>query len=121
MAAVVEATLERWFTPATRAHRQEIADRARAAFLATPVKGYVACAEAIKHLAYGPRLRSLSAPALFVAGEADVAAPPEVMRRMADSSPLGSFEIIAAAAHLINIEQADNFDAIVSRFLAAPI
>lgn len=121
MAAVAEATLERWFTPATRAQRQEIVDRVRAVFLATPVKGYAACAEAIKHLAYGPRLPSLSAPALFVAGEADVAAPPEVMRRMADTSPLGSFEIIAEAAHLINIEQADTFDTIVSRFLAAPI
>jgi 3-oxoadipate enol-lactonase len=121
MAAVAETTLERWFTPATRAQRPEMVDRVRAAFLATPVKGYAACAEAIKHLAYGARLRSLSAPTLFVAGEADVAAPPEVMRGMADASPLGTFEIIQEAAHLINIEQAGIFDTIVSRFLAAPI
>ena len=121
MATVAEATLERWFTPAARAQRPAVVDRVRATFLATPVQGYVACAQAIKALAYGPRLPSLSAPALFVAGDADVAAPPEVMRAMAEASPQGAFEIIAHAAHLINIEQAERFDAIVSRFLAAPV
>jgi len=118
MAAVVEATLERWFTSASRTLRPQSVDRARAAFLATPVNGYVACAQAIKHLAYGPRLPSLAPPTLFVAGSADVGAPAEVMRSMAEAAPHATFDIVAEAAHLINIEQPEAFDAIVSRFLA---
>lgn len=121
VAAVTEATLERWFTPASHTQRPQIVARARAALLATPATGYIACAEAIKQLAYGPRLSSLAAPTLFIAGACDVGAPPQEMREMARSSPRGGFALIDEAAHLINIERPDVFDDLVCRFLAAEI
>ncbi len=119
MGAAAEGTMERWFTPPTHAQRPDVVARAHAAFLATPVASYVACARAIQGLNYRSRLPSLAAPAMFIAGAADVAAPPEAMRDMARAAPGGLFEMIDGAAHLINIEQPNAFDAIVSRFLLA--
>ena len=117
MAAILGGTLERWFTPALRAARPETADRAARMILATAPTGYIGCAQALKRLDYLRHLPTMRPPALFIAGELDVAAPVEAMQAMAQASPHGTFAMLPGVAHLCNMEDADGFTAAVTDFL----
>jgi 3-oxoadipate enol-lactonase len=102
MAAVADAVLARWFTPAF-AVREEY----RAMLLATPVDGYAACCEAIAALDLRPVLATIAAPTLVIAGAEDPATPPDLGRQIASAVPGATFELVAGTAHLANVERAD--------------
>lgn len=118
MAAVLDDTLARWFTEATRKERPAVADRARKMIMDTSADGYIACTAALKQLDYLRRLGSLSKPVLYIAGEVDSGAPAEVMREMAAATPGARFEIIAGAAHIANMEKPAEYDRLVLGFLS---
>ena len=48
MAAVAEATIDRWFTTPGQQRLPEEVDKVRQMVLSTPVEGFCACCEAIK-------------------------------------------------------------------------
>ena len=120
VAAIIEETLARWFTPATFSERPEIIAAARAMMLATPAEGYLGCVSALKALDYKRLLPQLGVPTLYVVGEQDGGAPPEVMREMADATPQAQFALLPAAAHIANWEAAEAFNVAVLGFLLAP-
>jgi len=117
MQGILSGTLDRWFTTANRERRPELAERASAMILATAPEGYIGCAQALKTLDYLRRLPELRAPALFIGGVEDVAAPAEAMRAMAKAAPQGRYESIPEAAHIANMEQPAAFDGLVGAFL----
>jgi 3-oxoadipate enol-lactonase len=117
LAAIAEGTLSRWFTPATHAARPELISHTRRMILETSPAGYCGCAEALKTLSYFRRLPELRARVLYVAGEADPAAPPGAMRAMADATSGAKLAIIRGAAHIANLENAPAFTAAVCGFL----
>ena len=119
MAAIVDETLARWFTPATARNRPDVVNHARAMMLATSAEGYRGCAAALQALDYRRRLPDLRSRTLYLAGEADGAAPPAVMREMAEATPNAQFEIAPGAAHIVNLEATTPFNATVRRFLLA--
>lgn len=116
---VVEASLERWFTPAFRAAHPEAVTAAAAMIGTTDPRGYVACADALKRLDYKRSLGRVAAPALFVCGASDGAAPPAVMREMAALTPGSTYAEVDPGAHLFVIENPDGFGAAVGGWLAA--
>lgn len=120
MGAVVEGTIERWFTPSFLADKDNavVTDLVRNMIATTSVAGYCGCAAALPGLDYGERLSQLSVPVLYMAGAGDVAAPPEVMNAMAEATPNGRLEVIEPAAHLINLEQPGYFTDLAQSFLA---
>ena len=69
MAAVIDATLDRWFTPAFRAAGGDA--RARDHLLAREVRGWAQGWRAIASIDTRPSLPSLRVPALCIAGELD--------------------------------------------------
>lgn len=89
MAAIAEKTLARWFSAAALAEQPGIVDVARQMILTTKPKGYRGCAAALERLDYQSQLAGIGAPVLFLAGAADVAAPPAAMAEMAAGTPLG--------------------------------
>ncbi len=103
--AIADAVVERWFTPAFREGRPEVAEWARRMLLETPAEGYAGCCEAVRDADLSGRLGTISAPTLVVAGADDPAAPPEEAGLIRDSIPNASLEVIPDAAHLANIEQ----------------
>lgn len=121
MAALVEPTLERWFTPDFRedSDSQQVLLETGNMITSTSVEGYAGCASALMTLDYLPRLGDISLPSLFIVGEHDPAAPAGVMKNMADATPGASFEVIHDAAHISNLERPDAFNKAVMNWLTA--
>ena len=117
MEAVVESTIERWFTEGYRASGARL-DAVRHMIRTTSVTGYTGCSRAIQGLAYLDRLGSVDHPVLLIAGAQDAGTPPAGMRLMHERIA-GSAYLELDAAHLSNIEQAQAFTAAVKEFFAA--
>ena len=118
MAALVEATLARWFTADMLATRQHEVAQVREMIQGTPVAGYSGCCAALKTLAYRDRLDGLRVPALFIAGAQDPSVPLAAMRDMY-GRVAGTRYVELVAAHLSNLECAAAFNAALLEFLRA--
>ena len=118
MEAVVESTIERWFTESYRASGAAWLDEVRDMVRTTSVAGYTGCARAIQGLAYLEELASLDHPVLLIAGAQDPATPPAGMRLMQERIK-GSRYVELDTAHLSNIEQGPAFTAALREFFAA--
>ena len=118
MEAVVETTIERWFSEDYRASGAARLDDVRHMIRTTSVAGYRGCARAIQGLAYLDRLDALDHPVLLIAGALDPGTPAAGMRLMHERIS-GSQYLELDAAHLSNIEQAPAFTAAVKAFLSA--
>lgn len=116
-AAMVEGTLGRWFTPGFRAARPDLMQRVGGLIAATPVAGYVGCAEAIRHLDITARLGAIRAPTLVIAGEEDPGTPPAMSAAIAAAIPGARLETIASASHLSCLEQPEAFRRLLAEFL----
>jgi 3-oxoadipate enol-lactonase len=66
------------------------------------------------------RLGAITAPTLVVVGEQDLLTPPWIAREVADAIPGARFEVIRGdgSSHLVPIERPDDFNRLVSDFLA---
>jgi 3-oxoadipate enol-lactonase len=116
MPTMVEAILDRWFTPEFRARDPFAVERIRQVLLATPVDGYVGCCEAIRDMDQRAALALIIAPTLVIAGTQDPAPTPEAARAWAATIPNARFRELPAA-HLSNIGAAELFNEVVLAFL----
>jgi 3-oxoadipate enol-lactonase len=117
LAAIVDGTLESWFTPEWRAANPDEVARIRAMILSHDPQGYIGCCNALMTLDYLRHLGGIAAPTLYLGGAADMGAAPEVMAQMAAATPGARHVIIPAAAHVANINAPRAFDAALSDFL----
>jgi pimeloyl-ACP methyl ester carboxylesterase len=100
----------------------EAARLVRQGFLEHPPHGL---AHTLRHLlavlpgvdALAPRLRSLTIPALVVAGSEDRAALP-VAQALADALPRAGLAIVEGAGHVVNLARPAAFNAVLEEFLA---
>ena len=119
MEALVDATIERWFTPGFIRQRHPAVDTIRNLIVNTPVTGFIGCSEAIRRLNLIERLASVSLPTLILVGQGDpgtpVAAAQAIHARLAKSQLV----IVPDAYHLCNIEQPGIFNENLMRFLSA--
>ena len=116
MAALVDSTLERWFTAPFRS--SAAARRIAELIVATPVAGYVGCGRAIMKLNTTARLKDIRLPVLAITGEQDGAAPGT--RAIAEMVPGAKFVGIPQAAHIANVEQPVAFNRALRDFLSSP-
>jgi 3-oxoadipate enol-lactonase len=103
--AVVDAQLERWFTPALAERRPEAVERTRRALLDTQPEGYAGCCEAIASHDLRRQLGSVRAPTLVLAAADDPATPPEHGRLIADAVEGARFVVLDRARHLAVVER----------------
>lgn len=115
MAALAEATMERWFTRPFRAAGQHLPWRDR--LLACPVEGYAGCAAAIAGTDFYTTTAALRLPSLGIAGSEDGATPPDLMRETLALIPGSRFEILRRAGHLPFLERPAEYAALVNGFL----
>lgn len=120
MRALVQPTLERWFTAPYRAAQPAEMARIAAMIEATPVDGYAGCCAAIATTDTLAGLRRQRSPALVIVGEQDLGTPPAAAQAIASHWPGAQLVQLPDAAHLANIEQAAAFNAAVLGFLTAP-
>ncbi|WP_260929423.1 alpha/beta fold hydrolase [Novosphingobium sp. 9] len=62
-------------------------------------------------------LGKLAMPTLFIAGDGDGMSPPDLSRAMAERAGDGICHVIAGAAHISNVDSADEFSRIMLQFL----
>jgi 3-oxoadipate enol-lactonase len=118
MAAILDGTLERWFTETCRRDQPEVIERARNMILGTSVAGYVGCAAALRGLDYLRRLPEMTVPVLYLVGSEDSGAPKEAMQAMADATPGGHLIVLDGLAHIGNMEQPAAFNAVLAEWSA---
>ena len=117
MPALVEGTLQRWFTLSYLKANSPTIDLIRKQFLATPVTGFIGCSEAILGLNYLDRLSEIKLPSLIIVGEDDPGTPVAASEAIHARIPNSKLEILPSAAHLSNIEQAELFNSCLLSFL----
>jgi 3-oxoadipate enol-lactonase len=105
MAEVVEATLDRWFTPAFRAAGKDADSRER--LLTDDPRGWAQGWRAIARIDNLPRLHAVRVPTLCIAGELDKSSPPHIVEAIAKAIPGAQFRVIPGAPHMLFIEQPD--------------
>ena len=103
--AVADAVVARWFSADYAAAEPRTVEHMRAMIADTPAEGYAACCEAIAAWDAVPRLGSIAAPTLVVAGAEDPATPPAHGRVLADAVPGARFELVEGAAHLASYQR----------------
>ncbi|HXU43098.1 MAG TPA: alpha/beta fold hydrolase [Burkholderiales bacterium] len=113
MAALVDSTMERWFTAPNRG--TPAAKKIAALIAATPAAGYIGCGQAIMKLNTTARLKDIKLPVLAITGEQDGAAPGT--KYIGENVPGAKYVGIPNAAHIANVEQAEAFNRALREFL----
>lgn len=115
-APLVEPTLGRWFTAQFReAHPEKVA-RIGELLLETSPQGYAACCAAIRDMDQRQSIRDITAKTLVIGGTADTSTPPAHAELIASTIPEAKL-VLLEAAHLSNVERADEFNATLIEFL----
>jgi len=117
MQALVEPTLERWFTPSFLRQNPQILALIRKQFLSTPVKGYIGCIEAIRKLNYLDRLSEIKMPTLIIVGEDDPGTPVAASEAIHERIINSKLVVLPSARHFSNVEQPEAFNAALMKFL----
>ncbi len=117
MAALIESTVERWFTPPFRDARADVVDPVREMIRATPPAGFVGCAHAIRDLDLTDRLSAIEIPTLIVVGEDDPGTPVAVSEAIQAQISGSVLVVLTSAAHLSNLEQPEAFNEALTSFL----
>lgn len=105
VAAVVDAVLERWFTPRFRSRHAEVVERFRRMVESVPAAGYAACAEAVGRFDGRGDLGAIRAPTLVIVGDSDPVASVEHARFLRDAIAGARLIVVEEAAHMVNVEQ----------------
>jgi 3-oxoadipate enol-lactonase len=104
--AIVEATLERWFTVSFRALAPGLVESIAQEFVSNEREGYAAACEAIGRMDLRPLLGGIRAPALIIGGAEDPATPPAMQEQLRDGIPGATLSLLSPAAHLLAVERA---------------
>ncbi len=115
MAALADAILPRWLTPAAPAHT---VDALRHLILATQPEGYAACCEAIAAADLGSQSATIGIPTLVIVGAEDPSTPVAAAEALRDTIPGARLEVIPNASHIPTAEQPAAVAGALLRFLA---
>ena len=105
MEAVAAVVLPRWFTRAfgdVRTFRRML--------VSTPPDVYVRYCEILREYDVRGRLGDIAAPTLAIAGAEDPTSPPEHLAAIAAEITGAHVVVIPKAAHLVNVERANEFN-----------
>jgi 3-oxoadipate enol-lactonase len=118
LVALVDGTIERWFTAEFRRRSPQAVARIREMFLATDVEGYVGCGAAIRDMDNRSLLAKVSVPTLVIAGRHDMGTTLEAGEFIAEHIP-GAKLAVMETAHIANVEQPQVYTDTVLGFLLA--
>lgn len=116
MPALVDAVIERWFTPDfITSHPDDIA-RARDWLLETDARGYAGCCAAIRGADLRSEVRAVTTRTLVIGGTGDIATPPEQSEFLHEQIAASELKLLDAG-HLSNIEREPEFTEALLGFL----
>ncbi len=118
IAAMSDAILERWFTPAFRSPGNPLFAGCRAMLERQPAEGYAATCAALRDADLTHSSARLAVPTQLVGGDQDGSTPPDLVRQTAALIPGARFELIENCAHIPCVEQPERLAALISGFVA---
>ena len=110
MAAVADAAVERFLSPATRGAQPALAAAVRAQVMAADAEGYALACGAIRDVDWRAGLAGIRCPVQLVAGTLDLGAPVAAHQAIADAVPGAQLSVLEAA-HLSVLDQPAAFEA----------
>lgn len=117
MQAIVDVTMQRFFSPEMLARGDPQAQSTRRVFLGTEREGYLGCCAALRDVDLRARLGEIGAPTLVIGGDADPSTPwPDSGAILARDIP-GAKAVVLHTAHLSNLGKPRAFTTAVLEFL----
>ena len=116
--ALMPGILERWFTAGFRQRAPKEVEKIAAQTRATPAEGYARACEAIRDMDLRNDIAAITAKTLVICGAHDPATTPADAKFITDKIK-GSRYVELPAAHISNVEAADQFTKAVVDFLTA--
>lgn len=116
--ALAATVVQRWLTARYAADNPQTAQMLRAMIARTPPHGYAGAAAAVRDMDLRDSLSRIAVPVLVIAGTEDPATPPAMAEEIV-GAVAGARCALLEAAHLSNIERADEFNRLVRNFFDA--
>jgi 3-oxoadipate enol-lactonase len=117
MGAVLQTTIERWFTEETRSRRPDLIDRVTRTLLADDPHVHGAMWDMIAGLDLVGELGKIRCPTLILVGEFDPSSPPAAARQMHEHIADSRLHVIAGASHMAPLERPDEINEHLLAFL----
>ena len=112
IAALADATMERWFSAAFRA--TPALQGWRNMLIRQPAEGYAGCCAAISGADFLASSAGLRLPVLTIAGSEDGSTPPDMLRELAAGIAGAEFALMRGAGHLPCVEQPQAYAALLA-------
>ena len=119
MAAVLSSSLDRWFTPETRARRPDLIDRVTKTVLGDDPAIHAAIWEIIAEFNVHDRLGEIRCPTLVLVGELDPSTPPAAAATLTEAIPGARMVVFPNASHLVQLEAPEEVNAELKFFLGS--
>jgi 3-oxoadipate enol-lactonase len=103
LGAIVDGTMERWFTKDFRDHEPAKIQWITDMFLSTKPEGFIACSEAVRDMDHREIIKSITAPTMIIAGRHDPGTTVEAAEFIRSRIPRASLTVLDAA-HIANVE-----------------
>jgi pimeloyl-ACP methyl ester carboxylesterase len=117
--AVAEQMLPRLLGETTRRERPDIVERTRMLMLANSPEAIAGAIVAMRDRPDStPVLATIHCPTLIVVGDEDTLTPPELSEGMQRAVPGSELVVMRRVGHLANLEQPEEFNGALARFLA---
>lgn len=116
LAAIVDDTMERWFTDGFRTGNPQRVAEIRAQFLGSPVAGYVACCAAVRDADFRESLHQLSVETLVITGDEDPVTTVEQAEYLQTNIPQAQL-VVLPARHLTSTELPRQYAQVLIDFL----
>lgn len=117
MAAIVEATMQRFFPAQMLARGDAYAQSTRRVFLGTDPAGYIACCAALRDVDHRGLLGKIRLPTLVIGSESDPSTPWSENGAILAQEISGAKAVVLPGAHLSNLAQPQAFTSALLEFL----
>jgi len=118
MAAIRDTVVARFLGTRFRAAHPDVASRIGDMVEATSASGYLAACAALRDADLRDVVANIRAPSLIVAGELDESAPVRLSEELHAAIAGSELVVLAGAAHLTNVERAEEFARLVVDWFA---
>lgn len=116
--SIAPAAVERFFSPEFRGRSPQVVAATQNVLSEIATEGYIGCCAALRDADLRERIAGIHVPTLVITGSKDNATPPSLGQELRDHISAAQY-VELPAAHLSNIEAADEFNAAIGKFLSA--
>jgi len=114
--SIADAAMTRWFTDGFHREHPATVARHHAMVTSSARDGYAGCCAVLRDTDLTPELAKIGADTLMISGRFDPVAPPAAGQTIVDRIPRARLMVLEAA-HMPNVECAEEFNATVMGFL----